>query len=303
MHGAAHTANAPPRSRREPRERAPRTQPGADEALGPGQEPHEREPEHDQDEARDLLEQELVAEEAGAEQRRADAERHEDRGEAEDEGDARRDDAPRGTRSPSSSALTAETADRYPGTSGSTQGARNDRNPASRATGISPALTARTARALRRAAARAPGRGGAGRRLLVRLVMPPAPAPGDDADAERARDEEPERQQPGEQVEAGLGRLREHARPELVDEVGLDPLLCPAGRDVLSNQLLHPLSDRRVRLVERRVAGGADELRLEIRRVGRRLSRGGGGEPDRDDRHDRADAHCFEPSASAMPRS
>ena len=43
---------------------------------------------------------------------------------------------------PSSSAFTADTADRYPGTSGRTQGARNERNPASSATGISLRLMA-----------------------------------------------------------------------------------------------------------------------------------------------------------------
>ena len=83
MHGAAQTANAPPRRTREPRERAPWTSPAPTSRSGHGQEPHERQAEHDEHEARDLLEQELVAEQAGPEQRRSDAERDEERREPE----------------------------------------------------------------------------------------------------------------------------------------------------------------------------------------------------------------------------
>ena len=54
MHGAAQTANAPPRSAPEPRRRAPASRPGRQHALRHGQEADEREPEHDEDEARDL---------------------------------------------------------------------------------------------------------------------------------------------------------------------------------------------------------------------------------------------------------
>ena len=91
MHGAAHTAKAPPSRKREPRVRAPWSEPRAEQALGPGQEPHEREPEHDQDEPRDLLEQELVGEETAADEGGTHPEQHEDRREAEDEGNARHD--------------------------------------------------------------------------------------------------------------------------------------------------------------------------------------------------------------------
>ena len=54
MHGAAHTANAPPSSAPEPRLRAPVEQPGRQHPLRHGQQADEREPEHDEDEARDL---------------------------------------------------------------------------------------------------------------------------------------------------------------------------------------------------------------------------------------------------------
>ncbi len=90
MHGAAHTAKAPPSRTREPRSAGLLEETCADEALGPGQEAHEREPEDDEDEARDPLEEELVAEYPPADQRGADAEKHEERGEADDEGHARR---------------------------------------------------------------------------------------------------------------------------------------------------------------------------------------------------------------------
>ena len=72
-----------------------------------------------------------------------------------------------------------------------------------------------------------------------------------------------------------LRRLREHAWPELVDELGLDLRLGRARRDPLADDLLHPSRDRRVGLVERRLAGRADELRLEVGGTrGRRCRRG-----------------------------
>ena len=90
MHGAAQTANAPPSSTREPRPPRFLQEAGADEPLGPRKQAHEREPEYHQDEAGDALEQELVAEDAAADERGADAEQHEERREAEDERDAAR---------------------------------------------------------------------------------------------------------------------------------------------------------------------------------------------------------------------
>ena len=112
MHGAAQIGERA--AEEEPRAARPRAldEAGADEPLGPRQQPHEGETEDDEHEARDLLEQELVAEEAVAEERGADAERDEDRREAEDERDARDDDPPGHPRPPSWSASTAETADR-----------------------------------------------------------------------------------------------------------------------------------------------------------------------------------------------
>ena len=113
MHGAAQTANAPPSRTREPRRRAPCDEPGADEPLGPRQQAHEREPEDDEDEAGDLLEQELVAEDAAPTQRGAGAEEHEDDREAERRTGCSASTTRRATPgSPSRSASTAETAER-----------------------------------------------------------------------------------------------------------------------------------------------------------------------------------------------
>src|SRR5205823_14414318 len=121
---------------------------------------------------------------------------------------------PRSTRratpgSPSRSASTAETADRYPGTSGSTHGVRIEISPKAKASGIwaaklvsassgaksaleagellvEPALQFRLERAL---AARA-GR-----------LAPPAPAPGPEAEGGSAGGDPCDRQPPREQVE------------------------------------------------------------------------------------------------------
>ena len=82
-----------------PRAAAPRAlhEAGTDEPLGPGQEAHEGEPEDDEDEPCHLLEQELVAEDAGPDQLGTDAERDEDGREADHERDAGENDPPRGS--------------------------------------------------------------------------------------------------------------------------------------------------------------------------------------------------------------
>ena len=65
----------------------------ADEPLGPRQETHEGKAEDDEDEARDLLEQELIREEPPPDERSPDSEQDEDGRESEDERNARDDDA------------------------------------------------------------------------------------------------------------------------------------------------------------------------------------------------------------------
>ena len=95
-------------------------------------------------------------------------------------------------------------------------------------------------------------------------VAPPAPGPRESADDDGADRERAERQQPGEEIEPALGRLGEHGGAELVDELGLDLRGAVTGRDLRADERLHPRRDRRVRLVERRLARRADDLRLEI---------------------------------------
>src|SRR5205807_2569978 len=52
--------------------------------------------------------------------------------------------------------------------------------------------------------------------------------------------------------------------PELRDERVLDPALRPPEGNMAPDVGLHLLGDRRARLVERRMAGRTDELRLEL---------------------------------------
>ena len=92
MHGAAQIAKAPPSKKPDPRRRAPWTSPAPSSRFGPREQAHEDEPEDDQDEARDLLEEELVLGNREADRRSAGAEQDEDRDEARDEGQAREDD-------------------------------------------------------------------------------------------------------------------------------------------------------------------------------------------------------------------
>jgi hypothetical protein len=73
-------------------------EPRAEQALGPREQPHEREPEDHEDEPRDPFQQELVGEETAANEPGAHAEQDEDRREAEHERDAGRDDPPRRSR-------------------------------------------------------------------------------------------------------------------------------------------------------------------------------------------------------------
>ena len=70
-----------------------------------------------------------------------------------------------------------------------------------------------------------------------------------------------------------------------------------AGRDAHADERLHPLGDRRVRLVERRLADRADELGLEIGRV-RRL----GGRCDRSAEQQRASAAATTAASASASR-
>ena len=167
-------------------------------------------------------------------------------------------------------------------------------------------LIPRSGRARRPAAARAPDRE-VPQALASALVAAPAPRPRERSDGHGTDGKPGKRKQPGEEVESMLRRLGEHGRAELVDELRLDLRRAVPGRDARANERLHACRDRRVRLVERRLARRADDLALEIglagpvggegRRHERRRERQG----EREDERDPAD-HCGVPSASARPR-
>src|SRR5262249_35211434 len=99
------------------------------------------------------------------------------------------------------------------------------------------------------------------------LVREPRPRPHPDRGG--PAHDRGERQQPGEQIESARSRCGEHLRPELGDEVIVDLLLRPAGLELCADERLHLLGERRARLVERLVAGRADEPGLDggLRRV------------------------------------
>ena len=137
----------------------------------------------------------------------------------------------RGTpRSPSRFASTAETADRYPGTSGSTHGVITETIPARKAIGIrsaTPRLSRRSGRVPRRADVPAPGRAVLARSRASRFrpgsAPPlPAPAPGEHAERGGPRDDADDRQQPGEEVEAVPRGRGEHLLAPLLHELVLD---------------------------------------------------------------------------------
>ena len=268
MHGAAHTANAPPSSAPEPRRRAPVEQPRRDDPLRHRQQPDEREAEHDEHEAGDLASARSARQHA-ADRRRAGAEHDEDDREAEDERDARDDDAPRRAALAEPSRLDAR--ERREVARHERQHARRDHR---REAGeerdrraARPSLAA--SRAARRAGARSPGRarrrpvgGSPGSRARAsgssaRRRTRAAPAPSDHA---------AERQPPREQVEALVRRRREDAGAEVRDELRLDLALRSRTASIrVWMKRLDPLRRRRVRLVERRVAGRAHDLALEVR--------------------------------------
>ena len=106
---------------------------------------------------------------------------------------------------PSRSASTAETAERYAGTSGSTQGARNETMPATNATGIDVQLTRSAVEACELLVDEA-------LELRVEVVVgacgrrpaPSAPRANEEADDDRSCDDRGERQEPGEKAEAAV---------------------------------------------------------------------------------------------------
>ena len=182
-------------------------------------------PEDDEDEAGDLLEQELVAEQSAADELGTDAERHEDSREADHERDA-------GEHDPSCRPALVEPV-RLDGGDGreiarhERQHARGQKRDESReqrderlgrphgSVLVAGELLVHSPLEVRVEV---------GLALLGAAVAAAAPGPGERSDDDDPDGERRERQEPGEEVEAALGRLGENGRPELVDELRLDLL-------------------------------------------------------------------------------
>src|SRR5439155_6031824 len=90
------------------------------------------------------------------------------------------------------------------------------------------------------------------------------PAPRREADEAAGKREPGERQPPREEVEALPRRRGEDGLAELRDQLPLDLAAGVSGGDARADERLHPPSDRRARLVQRRVAGRAHHLALEL---------------------------------------
>ena len=202
MHGAAHTAKAPPRSTREPRPRASCSRPAPTSRSGQGRSPMNASPKTTSTKP---------------------ATRSSRNWSPKTRPPTSAAPTPRSTKNvvnpttngtlpvrtrravpgwPSRSASTAETADRYAGTSGSTQGARNETMPATNATGIDVQLTGSAVEACELLVdetleLRVEVLVGGGRRPAA-----PAPRADEEPDDHRSRDDRGERQEPGEKSEA-----------------------------------------------------------------------------------------------------
>ena len=148
----------------------------------------------------------------------------------------------------------------------------------------------------RRSRSGSSGRSGSGgpRRRLHRRTS--------EDDGDHPCDERAERKQPGEEPEAALRRRREHARAELGDQCVLDLLLGVPRGDPRADERLHPLGDRSIRLVERRLAHGADELGLEVGGVRWSSRSSAGGESERGDKCDEKRSHVASARSTAARR-
>src|SRR5215207_5068904 len=262
MHGAAQTAKAAPRRAPEPRRCAPVKRLGATSRSGHGRRPRKASPSTTKTKPasseRRLRSRSPPRAAAPAPRATKTAVKPSTNGTL-----ARATRRPTPA-SPSRSASTAETADRYPGTRGRTQGVMIEKSPARNATGssvviareltVEPALELRIER-------RAPVRV---RRSLDRARA--TPAPDEDRDYARSDQQPRQRQDPGEPMEPLTRWRRQHRRSEVRDELVLDLLLGGTVLDPPRHVGLDLPRHRRVRLVERGLAGGADQLVLETGR-------------------------------------
>src|SRR4051794_14365977 len=304
MHGAAHTANAPPSSTPEPLCRARCSSPGATALSGIGIRPMKASPITTSAKPAICvwldLGTTLAIEAAAAPSATKTSVKPMMNGML---AITTRLPAPR---SPSRSTSTEETAERYPGTSGSTQGVMTEISPARNATGSFSTIEAGELLVEAPLDLGVERRAG-GRRREPAAVAAPRPVPRGAREDHRTHGDAEEREQPGQQVEPVLLGDAEDRLAHVVgraDEAVDDLAARLAGRDAAADLGLHLLRDGRVRHVERRVAGRAHEHRLELalRRV--LLAREGGCGEREDDEHGRGgrEPHAFELQSAAAWR-
>ena len=229
MHGAAHTANAPPRSAPEPVRRAPCSRPGATVRSGQGSSPTNASPITIEHEAGDLRLGRLRHD--ARDRGRSGAEQHEHDREAGDERHAAAHDSPR--RAGLRERADLERRDRREIAGDERQHARGDDGEQPGEKRDRKLLSHRTARAPRRRAARPPRRGATlSARADFGAFAHARPLPGAAGDCERPDQDPADRQHPRDQVEAVRARDAVDAVAELRGERVLDPALRPAERDV-----------------------------------------------------------------------
>src|SRR3954452_1827819 len=263
-HGAAQTANAAPRSAREPLARARPRAPGASIRSGQGSKPANASPRTTSTNPAIFVRVSWSSHppSAAAPAPRTTKTTVKPSANGTLAATTRRAEP----RSPRRSTSTDEIADRYPGTSGSTHGKAIETRPAANAAAIRSAIEARelfVEPALLVRPERVPVLRPALRRRL-RLARP-RPPPREDPQDRRAAEDADQRQQPCDQVEAVARRRRQDSLPPLRDEPLFDLAAAVARRDPLLDLRLDALCCRRVRLRQRlALADRAHQLSLEL---------------------------------------
>src|SRR4051812_238780 len=132
-----------------------------------------------------------------------------------------------------------------------------------------------------------------------------APVPRCSAEHDGAAEHSYQRQQPRQQVEAVRRWAGDDGRPERRDQLVLDLRACVAGVDAPCDERLHAESDRRARLVERRVTSRADDLAFELalRRTPLARRRRRGAQEQRSERYEESASwmHCCSVSFVTAP--
>ena len=233
-------------------------------------------------------------------------ERHEHDGEADEERDARDDDPTRNSALAEPVRLdrrhrrevAGHERQHARGDHGDEAGKKGDRNP------LCHGLGSRRVQP-RELVVDAPVERRVERRCFVggsRLTLA-APTHCEHGEDPRSGDYEDGRQHPRQEVEPPLGRRGEHLLAEVVDELRLDLRLRVAGRDPGADERPHAVGHRGRRLIQGRMARGADDLALDLGERRLRLAReSGSGQREREKADGEATPHHGE-SAERIPAS